>query len=145
MAQDALNRWWWPSLMMFGPSDAESRQQRAVGAMEDQAFSNDELRQRFVDLTVPQAEFLGPDHPRPGAASGTRRRGHYDFGAIDWSEFHNVLKGNGPCNRERLRTRVDGMGRRRDGCARRPLAHADKQRAARRATSGVKHHSGEAA
>jgi len=105
MAQDALNRWWWPSLMMFGPSDAESVNSAQSAQWRIKLFSNDELRQRMVDQTVPQIEYLGLTVPDPdlkfNAASG-----HYEFGAIDWSEFHNVLKGNGPCNRERLQTRV---------------------------------------
>ncbi|WP_409265524.1 1,2-phenylacetyl-CoA epoxidase subunit PaaA [Massilia sp. BHUDP2] len=105
MAQDALNRWWWPSLMMFGPSDAESVNSAQSTAWRIKLFSNDELRQRMVDQTVPQAEYLGLTIPDPDL-KWNEERGHYDFGEIDWSEFHNVLKGNGPCNRERLRTRV---------------------------------------
>ena len=105
MAQDALNRWWWPSLMMFGPSDAESVNSAQSSKWRIKLFSNDELRQRMVDQTVPQAEYLGLTIPDPDL-KWNEERGHYDFGEIDWSEFHNVLKGNGPCNRERLRTRV---------------------------------------
>jgi ring-1,2-phenylacetyl-CoA epoxidase subunit PaaA len=105
MAQDALNRWWWPSLMMFGPSDAESVNSAQSAQWRIKLFSNDELRQRMVDQTVPQAEFLGLTVPDPDLKFNADT-GHYEFGAIDWSEFHNVLKGNGPCNRERLRTRV---------------------------------------
>jgi ring-1,2-phenylacetyl-CoA epoxidase subunit PaaA len=131
MAQDALNRWWWPSLMMFGPSDTESVNSAQSAAWRIKLFSNDELRQRMVDQTVPQAEFLGLTIPDPDL-KWNEERGHYDFGAIDWDEFYNVLKGNGPCNRERLRTRVkayeDGQWF-RDAL----VAHADKhteQRAA---------------
>ena len=105
MAQDALNRWWWPSLMMFGPSDAESVNSAQSAQWRIKLFSNDELRQRMVDQTVPQIEYLGLTVPDPDMKFNTDT-GHYEFGAIDWSEFHNVLKGNGPCNRERLRARV---------------------------------------
>ena len=105
MAQDALNRWWWPSLMMFGPSDADSVNSAQSSKWRIKLFSNDELRQRMVDQTVPQAEFLGLTIPDPDL-KWNEERGSYDFGEIDWEEFHQVLKGNGPCNRERLRTRV---------------------------------------
>jgi ring-1,2-phenylacetyl-CoA epoxidase subunit PaaA len=127
MAQDALNRWWWPSLMMFGPSDAESVNSAQSTAWRIKLFSNDELRQRMVDQTVPQAEYLGLTVPDP-ALKWNAERGSYDFGEIDWSEFHNVLKGNGPCNRERLRTRVKAWD---DGAWFREalVAHADKQAA----------------
>ncbi|KAA0596570.1 ring-1,2-phenylacetyl-CoA epoxidase subunit PaaA [Azospirillum lipoferum] len=104
MAQDALNRWWWPSLMMFGPSDDQSAHSAQNMAWKIKRFSNDELRQRFVDATVPQAEFLGLTIPDPELRfnAGT---GHYEFGAIDWTEFNEILKGNGPCNRERIEAR----------------------------------------
>ena len=127
MAQDALNRWWWPSLMMFGPSDAESVNSAQSTAWRIKLFSNDELRQRMVDQTVPQAEYLGLTVPDPDL-KWNAERGSYDFGEIDWSEFHNVLKGNGPCNRERLRTRVKAW---EDGEWFRDalVAHADKQAA----------------
>jgi ring-1,2-phenylacetyl-CoA epoxidase subunit PaaA len=127
LAQDALNRWWWPSLMMFGPSDAESVNSAQSARWRIKLFSNDELRQRMVDQTVPQAEFLGLTVPDP-ALRWNAERGHYDFGDIDWSEFHDVLKGNGPCNRERLRTRVKAY---EDGAWFRDAlnAHADKQAA----------------
>src|SRR5574343_704290 len=105
MAQDALNRWWWPSLMMFGPSDADSVNSAQSSKWRIKLFSNDELRQRMVDQTVPQAEYLGLTIPDPKLKFNAET-GHYEFGEIDWAEFHNVLKGNGPCNRERLRTRV---------------------------------------
>ncbi|MFK3740272.1 1,2-phenylacetyl-CoA epoxidase subunit PaaA [Massilia sp. TN1-12] len=125
MAQDALNRWWWPSLMMFGPSDAESVNSAQSAKWRIKLFSNDELRQRMVDQTVPQAEFLGLTIPDPDL-KWNEARGSYDFGAIDWSEFHEVLKGNGPCNRERLRTRVKAY---EDGAWFREAlnAYADKQ------------------
>jgi ring-1,2-phenylacetyl-CoA epoxidase subunit PaaA len=104
MAQDALNRWWWPSLMMFGPSDSESRHTAQSMRWKIKRFTNDELRQKFVDITAPQAEFLGLSIPDPELCreEGSER---YRFGAIDWSEFQAVLKGNGPCNRERLEAR----------------------------------------
>jgi ring-1,2-phenylacetyl-CoA epoxidase subunit PaaA len=105
MAQDALNRWWWPSLMMFGPPDAESVHSAQSSRWKIKPLSNDELRQRFVDQTVPQADFLGLTVPDPDLRFD-EASGHYAFGPIDWAEFHAVLKGNGPCNKERLRTRV---------------------------------------
>jgi ring-1,2-phenylacetyl-CoA epoxidase subunit PaaA len=105
MAQDALDRWWWPSLMMFGPSDAESVNSAQSVQWGIKLFSNDELRQKMVDQIVPQAEYLGLRVPDPDLV-WNEQRGHYDFGAIDWSEFYNVIKGNGPCNRERMQTRV---------------------------------------
>jgi ring-1,2-phenylacetyl-CoA epoxidase subunit PaaA len=105
MAQDALNRWWWPSLMMFGPSDAASVNSAQSAQWRIKLFSNDELRQRMVDQTVPQIEYLGLTVPDPDLKFNAET-GHYEFGKIDWDEFHNVLKGNGPCNRERLATRV---------------------------------------
>ncbi|MBI1265838.1 MAG: 1,2-phenylacetyl-CoA epoxidase subunit A [Cryomorphaceae bacterium] len=104
MAQDALNRWWWPSLMMFGPSDADSPHSATSMRWKIKHFSNDELRQRFVDMTIPQAEILGLTVPDKDL-KWNEERGHYDFGAIDWEEFYNVIKGNGPCNKERLAAR----------------------------------------
>ncbi|MDH3589628.1 MAG: 1,2-phenylacetyl-CoA epoxidase subunit A [Gammaproteobacteria bacterium] len=104
MAQDALNRWWWPSLMMFGPSDVDSKHSAQSMAWKIKRFSNDELRQKFIDVTVPQAEHLGLKMPDPDL-KWNETRGHYDCGEIDWQEFHDVLKGNGPCNRERLEAR----------------------------------------
>ena len=104
MAQDALNRWWWPSIMMFGPSDAQSRHTEQSMRWKIKRFTNDELRQKFIDITAPQAEFLGltiPDSELRWDAT----TGHYRFGTIDWSEFQAVLKGHGPCNRERLQAR----------------------------------------
>jgi ring-1,2-phenylacetyl-CoA epoxidase subunit PaaA len=133
MAQDALNRWWWPALMMFGPSDAESINSAQSAQWRIKLHSNDELRQRMVDQTVPQAEYLGLTVPDP-QLRWNEDSGHYEFGEIDWSEFHNVLKGNGPCNRERLRTRVkayeDGQWF-RDAL----VAHADKHAAPRPAAA----------
>jgi ring-1,2-phenylacetyl-CoA epoxidase subunit PaaA len=104
MAQDAINRWWWPSLMMFGPPDDDSPNSAQSTAWGIKRFSNDELRQRFVDICVPQAQTLGLTLPDPDLAWNAER-GHYDFGVIDWTEFQEVLKGNGPCNRQRIATR----------------------------------------
>ncbi|MEI8298793.1 MAG: 1,2-phenylacetyl-CoA epoxidase subunit PaaA [Pseudomonadota bacterium] len=104
MAQDALNRWWWPSLMMFGPPDANSQHTALSVRWKIKRFTNDELRQKFIDFTVPQAEFLGLRIPDP-ALRKDPATGHYSYGEIDWSEFNAVLKGHGPCNRERLAER----------------------------------------
>ncbi|MFZ6052166.1 1,2-phenylacetyl-CoA epoxidase subunit PaaA [Halocola ammonii] len=105
MAQESLNRWWWPSLMMFGPSDKDSKHSAQSMAWKIKRHSNDELRQRFVDMTVPQAELIGLEIPDPDL-KWNEETGHYDFGEINWDEFFNVIKGNGPCNKERLETRV---------------------------------------
>jgi ring-1,2-phenylacetyl-CoA epoxidase subunit PaaA len=105
MAQDAVNRWWWPSLMMFGPPDSDSPHSAQSMAWGIKRFSNDELRQRFVDICVPQSEALGLSLPDPDLR-WSDERGHYDFGEIDWSEFKRVLSGDGPCNRQRLARRV---------------------------------------
>ena len=104
MAQDALNRWWWPSLMMFGPSDADSVHSAQSMAWGIKQNSNDELRQKFVDQTVPQADYLGLKVPDADLKWNDERQS-YDFGDIDWSEFFEVLKGNGPCNAERMAAR----------------------------------------
>ncbi len=104
MAQDALNRFWWPSLMMFGPNDANSKHSAQSMKWKIKRFSNDELRQKFIDVTVPQAEFLGLEVPddnlRLDEASG-----HYEHSDIDWQEFFDVIAGNGPCNRQRMAKR----------------------------------------
>ncbi|HTD04955.1 1,2-phenylacetyl-CoA epoxidase subunit PaaA [Undibacterium sp.] len=105
MAQDALNRWWWPTVMMFGPNDDSSPNSRQSMEWGIKRISNDALRQKFIDATVPQAELLGLHIPDP-ALQWNAERGHYDFGDIDWSEFSRVLAGDGPCNKERLATRV---------------------------------------
>jgi ring-1,2-phenylacetyl-CoA epoxidase subunit PaaA len=104
MAQDAVNRWWWPSLMMFGPSDADSPNTAELIRWRVKRKTNDELRQRFVDLTVPQAEAVGLTLPDPAPKYNEETK-HWDFGPIDWDEFWSVVKGNGPCNRERLQAR----------------------------------------
>ncbi|MGO8876988.1 MAG: 1,2-phenylacetyl-CoA epoxidase subunit PaaA [Acidimicrobiales bacterium] len=105
MAQDAVNRWWWPAVMMFGPPDSDSPHSGQSMAWGIKRFSNDELRQRFVDVSVPQAAVLGLDLP-DAALAWDAERGHYDFGEIDWSEFKRVLSGDGPCNRQRLARRL---------------------------------------
>lgn len=126
LAQDALNRWWWPSLMMFGPRDAESTHSDQAMKWKIKRKSNDELRQQFIDATVPQAEFLDISIPDPDL-KWNESRGHYDFGEIDWDEFWEVVKGNGPCNRERIRARVKAY---EEGAWVREaaLAHAEKNR-----------------
>jgi ring-1,2-phenylacetyl-CoA epoxidase subunit PaaA len=101
MAQDALDRWWWPSLMMFGPGDRDSKHSAQSMAWKIKRFSNDELRQKFVDVTVPQAEFLGLRVP-DDELEFDEESGHYRYGRIDWQEFHDVLAGNGPCNEQRM-------------------------------------------
>ena len=101
MVQEAVDRWWWPSLMMFGPPDADSPNTAQSMAWKVKRHTNDELRQRFVDMSVPQAEALGVTFPDPDLRWNAER-GHYDFGAVDWEEFKNVLKGNGPCNAQRI-------------------------------------------
>ncbi len=106
MAQDALNRWWWPSLMMFGPADSDSKHTQQSMKWKIKRKTNDELRQQFVDQTVPQAEVLGLTIPDKDL-KWNEASGHYDFGAINWDEFWKVVKGNGPCNRERLKARVE--------------------------------------
>ena len=112
MAQDALNRWWWPSLMMFGPADDNSPNTAELTAWKVKLESNDELRQRFIDRTVPQADFLGLTFPDPDLKFNPET-GHFDIGPINWDEFFNVIKGNGPCNTERLKARrkADENGR----------------------------------
>jgi ring-1,2-phenylacetyl-CoA epoxidase subunit PaaA len=127
MAQDALDRWWWPSLMMFGPSDDASPNSAQSMAWRIKRFSNDDLRQRFVDATVPQAQFLGLRVPDPDLAYDEETE-HWSFGEPDWSEFMAVVKGNGPCNVERLAHRnnahTDGEWVREAAAA-----YAEKQRA----------------
>ena len=108
LAQESVNRWWWPTLMMFGPHDSDSPNSGDASAWGIKRISNDELRQRFVDVTVPQAAFLGLTLPDPKLAWNADR-GHYDFGALDWDEFWRVVKGGGPCNAQRLNARVDAF------------------------------------
>jgi ring-1,2-phenylacetyl-CoA epoxidase subunit PaaA len=104
MAQDALNRWWWPAVMMFGPSDADSQHTAQSMRWKIKRFTNDELRQHFIDVSVPQADFLKLTIPDPELRWDEQAQ-RYRFGAIDWSEFYRVVKGHGPCNRERLEAR----------------------------------------
>ncbi len=104
MAQDALNRWWWPSLMMFGPKDEESTHTEQAMKWRIKLKTNDELRQQFVDQTIPQIKILGLEVPDKDL-KWNESRGSYDFGAINWEEFWNVVAGNGPCNKERLEAR----------------------------------------
>ncbi|WP_420725961.1 1,2-phenylacetyl-CoA epoxidase subunit PaaA [Hwanghaeella sp. LZ110] len=126
MVQDALNRWWWPSLMMFGPHDSESTHGNQSTEWKIKRRSNDELRQHFVDMTVPQAEILGLTVPDPDL-KWNEDRGHYDFGPIDWDEFKRVLKGGGPVGRERIAARRKAW---EDGAWVREAAtaHAEKRR-----------------
>ncbi|MCC5991459.1 MAG: 1,2-phenylacetyl-CoA epoxidase subunit A [Rhodobacteraceae bacterium] len=129
MAQDALNRFWYPSLMMFGPSDRDSVHSAQSMAWKIKINTNDELRQKFVDQTVPQAEYLGLTIPDPDL-KWNEEKGGYDFSEPDWSEFFEVIKGNGPCNAERMEARQkawDDGAWFRDGL----MAHAKKRAAAR--------------
>jgi len=105
MAQDALNRWWWPTMMMFGPIDSESTNTAQSMKWRLKRKTNDELRQQFVDQTVPQADLIELKIPDEDL-KWNEEKGHYNFGSIDWDEFWNVVNGNGPCNKERLSARV---------------------------------------
>ncbi len=111
MAQDALNRWWWPALMMFGPSDKDSMHSADSTRWKIKRFSNDDLRQKFVDATVPQGHFLGLTFPNP-SLSYDEASGHWNYGEIDWSEFKRVVAGDGPMNKQRIarrrQTEADG-------------------------------------
>jgi ring-1,2-phenylacetyl-CoA epoxidase subunit PaaA len=126
MVQDAVNRWWWPSLMMFGPHDSESIHSGDSMKWGIKRISNDELRQKFVDATVPQAQLLGVTLPDPDLKVDDAT-GHWTFGPIDWTEFWNVVNGKGECNEERLAARVKAW---EDGAWVREaaLAHAQKKR-----------------
>ncbi|MEK8029219.1 1,2-phenylacetyl-CoA epoxidase subunit PaaA [Ideonella sp. DXS29W] len=128
MVQDATNRWWWPSLMMFGPPDADSPNTAQSMRWGIKRLSNDDLRQKFIDATVPQAEVLGVTLPDPHLQWNEERQ-HHDFGPIDWQEFWRVVNGEGPCNRERLAARVKAWD---DGAWVREaaLAHARKKNTA---------------
>lgn len=110
MLQESVNRWWWPALMMFGPSDSDSPHSAQSMAWKIKRFSNDELRQKFVDVCVEQAALLNVTLPDPDL-KWNEERGHHDFGEIDWSEFWNVVKGKGPCNRQRLDARREAHER----------------------------------
>ncbi|WP_300666089.1 1,2-phenylacetyl-CoA epoxidase subunit PaaA [Fluviicola sp.] len=125
MAQDALNRWWWPTLMMFGPKDEVSSNSEMSMKWKIKRFSNDELRQRFVDMSMPQVEYLGLTIPDPDL-KWNAERGHYDFGEINWDEFWEVVKGNGPCNYQRLETRKKAYEE-GEWVREAAMAYADKQ------------------
>jgi ring-1,2-phenylacetyl-CoA epoxidase subunit PaaA len=127
MCQDAIDRWWWPSVMMFGPNDDASPHTAQSMKWKIKRFSNDELRQRFVDVCAEQVKILGMRLPDPDLLWNEQKQ-HYDFGAIDWEEFRNVINGNGPCNKERLAARVQAH---EDGAWVREaaLAYAEKRRA----------------
>lgn len=133
MAQDALDRWWWPCLMMFGPHDADSQHSDQSMRWKIKRFTNDELRQKFVDVTVPQAHFLGLKIPDP-ELKFDEKTGHWVTGPIDWGEFWRVVKGEGPCNAERMRRRraahADGAWVRNAA-----IAHAEKRRDRARSAS----------
>lgn len=105
MAQDAMNRWWWPALMMFGPHDTDSPHSSDAMKWRIKRETNDELRQKFIDKTIPQAELIGLTIPDKDA-KWNEATGHYDIGAINWEEFYRVIKGNGPCNRQRMQHHV---------------------------------------
>jgi len=133
LAQDALDRWWWPAVMMFGPPDAASQHNEQSMRWKIKLFSNDELRQKFVDQSVPQADALGLTIPDP-ALTFNEATGHYDFGTPDWNEFYDVVRGNGPCNRERLRARVAAH---EEGAWVREAAVAHARKRAERAASAA--------
>ena len=130
MAQDALNRWWWPSLMMFGPHDSDSQHGDQSAAWKIKRFTNDELRQKFVDATVKQADVLGIKVPDPDLKWNPEKndgQGGYDFGPIDWDEFWNVVKGNGPMNKDRIAARTKA-GEEGEWVREAVLAHAAKRK-----------------
>ncbi|HRF07089.1 MAG TPA: 1,2-phenylacetyl-CoA epoxidase subunit A [Xanthobacteraceae bacterium] len=126
MAQDALNRWWWPSVMMFGPSDTESQHSDQTMKWKIKRFSNDDLRQKFIDATVPQGHFIGLEFPDPDLKLN-EKTGHWEFGEIDWTEFKRVIAGDGPCNKQRMKQRraAHDQGRWVREAA---LAYAEKRR-----------------
>jgi ring-1,2-phenylacetyl-CoA epoxidase subunit PaaA len=133
MCQDAIDRWWWPSIMMFGPSDDASPNSAQSMKWKIKRFSNDELRQRFIDMCAEQVRLLNMTLPDPELQWNEERK-HYDFGPINWDEFRNVLQGNGPCNKERLAARVQAHEEGawvRDAA----LAYAEKKRAAMQQTA----------
>ncbi len=132
MAQDAVNRWWWPSLMMFGPHDSDSPNSGVLLKWKVKTKSNDELRQRFVNLTVPQAMAMGLTIPDPELEYDPDTK-NWNFGEIDWDEFYQVIKGNGPCNEERIEARRKAHREGawvRDAAAAYAAKHADKSHVA---------------
>ncbi len=125
MAQDAFNRFWWPALMMFGPNDEESKHSKQSMKWKIKRLSNDDLRQQFIDVTVPQAELIGLTIPDPDL-KWNEETGHYESGAINWDEFWQVVEGNGPCNHDRVKARRDAKENGawvRDAA----MAHAEKR------------------
>jgi len=136
MCQDAINRWWWPSLMMFGPGDDASPNSQRSMQWKIKRFSNDELRQKFVDVCVDQVKTLEMLLPDP-KIKWNEKTGHYDFGEINWEEFYEVLKGNGPCNFERLEARkkahADGLWVREAAAA-----YAEKKYSSNTILNGIK-------
>jgi len=106
MAQEALNRWWWPVLMMFGPPDSASQHTDQSMRWKIKRFTNDELRQKFIDATIPQGHYLGLTFPDPDLTFNETTQ-HWEFGEIDWAEFKRVIQGDGPCNRQRMKQRRD--------------------------------------
>lgn len=133
MAQDALNRWWWPSIMMFGPSDKESKNSADSIRWKIKRETNDELRQKFIDRTVGQAEFLGLTIPDKDLKWNEERK-HYDYGQIDWEEFMNVISGNGPCNKQRIAHHVKAH---KDGQWVREAANAYAKKKAEKETKAL--------
>ena len=132
MAQDALNRWWWPSLMMFGPPDADSPNTAQSMRWRIKRDTNDELRQKHVDISVPQAEYLGLTIPDPDL-KWNEAKGGYDYGELDWEEFYAVVRGEGPVAKERMKARRDAWS---DGAWVREAAMAHE--AKRKAEGGVR-------
>ncbi len=132
MAQESFNRWWWPALMMFGPTDATSKHSALSMQWKIKRVSNDELRQQFVNVTVPQATLIGLTIPDPDLKWNEEKQG-YDFGTINWEEFNQVVQGNGPCNKERLdarrKAKENGMWVREAA-----TAHAEKRKAKKMAS-----------
>ena len=132
MAQDALDRWWWPSVMMFGPPDKDSVHSDQAMRWKIKRFTNDELRQKFIDATVPQAHFLGLTIPDPALKYNEATK-HWDIGPIDWDEFWRVVNGDGPCNKQRLRAKQEAHDQGawvREAA----MAYAEKRRARKIAT-----------
>ncbi len=126
MLQESIDRWWWPAVMMFGPSDKDSKHTQQSMKWKIKRFTNDDLRQKFVDVCAEQVKMLNATLPDPDL-KWNEERGHYDFGEIDWDEFWNVVKGNGPCNKERVAARRNAYD---EGAWVREaaMAHAEKRR-----------------
>jgi len=135
MAQDAINRWWFPALMMFGPHDTESSHSEQSMNWKIKRFSNDELRQRFLDMTVPQCELLGCEVPDPNLKFN-EETGHYEMSPLDWDEFWSVVKGNGKCNRRRIRARKEAYEK-GEWVREAAMEYADKKQKRREATKAA--------